>query len=147
MKTFRLIMLLFIFIAGCQTFKDAWDHQYNDDRADDESGEWFRDAVPNDTAKYLMSVQLRNSANKLIYSKYIIVKDTVSAYYNVNQPDSVLTLTLDCKWVNSKIYKVMYFELNNWKYTINLAESDKLLLTTPIAVKRNSLFQFGVSNF
>jgi hypothetical protein len=61
------VFTLIILSSGCETFKQAYEHQYKDTTDDDLSGEWFKDKPDKGDHIYKMTITIFDSLNKKIY--------------------------------------------------------------------------------
>jgi len=150
------VIILEIFLTGCsgfwQTVKDNYEHQYNDNREDDASGEWFADRLPmNDTAQYviILTCKLRNRT----ITKQVTLHDTASAVFNIKAEDAIqpIPITVICQWRHAKIYHKMFIKISNWAYTINFGtnENGETRIEDKIRIPKTNSYkiEIGVAGF
>ncbi len=145
---FLIVVFFILSITGCQTIKDNWDHQYNDDREDDMSGEWFREPSGNDTALYRIVVEVKELNGKGSYSKDVSTNQA-GAWAWILPKDKIYLVEFNCTWKNSSPIHTIFFQTNDWGQTINfgLHSSGNTSGKDTINTTRNNVFEFGIREF
>lgn len=114
----EIYFLLLIMLAGCQTFKDAAEQQFDPNAPDDDgSGEWFRERAP-DTTKYEMSVKLFDSLDRVMYSKSVIAYDTITTCSPEMNLSQVKKIEFSCKFTGAKPLHKISVGVGTWSYFI-----------------------------
>jgi hypothetical protein len=147
--TFISIVLI-VMAAGCQTFKDHWDHQFNDDREDDMSGEWFgshNGPERGDTTYYRIFLQVRDSTGVVIYSKDIqSFGDTLLSRYFLDE--GLYTLSIYSNWYHAMPVHKIIAGTDRWEYHINFGSKETGEVKKEIELRSQAEYlKFGITDF
>lgn len=150
MKTI-IFAFFMLSLTGCQTFKDSWDHQYNDDREDDLSGEWFREPGEQitDTTQYRIYVTATIAGESTIYAKKDVVLREEGGFIWLLPQNKTFVIEFYCDWKNSSPIHKVYFATKHWSHTINFGLHTKGSASGRDSIKTylNNVFEFGLLNY